>query len=91
MPESDAEDDAPLAEALADGLSPEGGRYADYRVGDKERVVVFAGRIFRYADDPRRAEAIARGERWRAGASARLQGLRPALPARGQFHLVDRS
>jgi len=60
--ESDAEDDAPLAQALADGLSPEGGWYADYRSGE-ERVVVFAGRIFRYtgADDPRRAEAVAYG------------------------------
>ncbi len=61
--ESDAEDDAPLAQALADGLSPDGGWYADYRVGDKERVVVFAGRVFRYtgANDPRRTEAIAYG------------------------------
>jgi hypothetical protein len=60
--ESDAADDGPLARALADGLSPEGGWYADYRVGD-ERVVVFAGRVFRYrgADDPRRAEAVAYG------------------------------
>ncbi|MFD0564430.1 hypothetical protein ACFQ2M_22305 [Kitasatospora saccharophila] len=61
--ESDAEDDAPLAEALADALSAEGGWYADYRVGDEERVVVFSGRVFRYsgADDPRRAEAVAHG------------------------------
>jgi hypothetical protein len=60
--ESDAEDDGPLARALADGLSPDGGWYADYRVGG-ERVIVFAGRVFRYAgaDDPRRAEAVAYG------------------------------
>ncbi|GGN21275.1 hypothetical protein [Streptomyces fuscichromogenes] len=61
--ESDAEDDTPLAQALSDGLSPDGGWYADYRVGDRERVVVFAGRVFRYsgADDPRRLEAVAHG------------------------------
>lgn len=61
--ESEAEDDTPLAEALAAGLSPEGGWYADYRVGERERVIVFPGRIFRYAgpDDPRRAEAVAHG------------------------------
>ncbi|MFF0159065.1 hypothetical protein ACFYRY_16225 [Streptomyces sp. NPDC005263] len=60
--ESDAQDDAPLAQALAEGLSPEGGWYADYQAG-KERVVVFAGRVFRYAgaNDPSRAEAVAYG------------------------------
>lgn len=65
LPESESttEDDAPLAQALADVLSPEGGWYADCRVGDGERVVVFPGRVFRYAgaDDPRRAEAVAYG------------------------------
>ncbi|MEV2212941.1 hypothetical protein AB0H86_16060 [Streptomyces sp. NPDC050997] len=60
--ESDVQDDAPLARALTEGLSPEGGWYADYRVGT-ERVVVFACRVFRYtgANDPRRAEAVAYG------------------------------
>ncbi|MFC9848580.1 hypothetical protein ACFWFF_39685 [Streptomyces sp. NPDC060223] len=60
--ESDAEDDAPLAKALAESLSNEGGWYADYR-SSGERVVVFAGRVFRYAgaDDVRRAEAVAYG------------------------------
>lgn len=60
--ESDAEDDAPLAQALADGLSPEGGWYADYRSGE-ERVVVFAGRIFA----TRGPTTLAALRRWRTG------------------------
>lgn len=59
-----APDDAAgaLAEALSDALAETGGWYADFRVGD-ERVVVFAGRIFRYTDGDQagRAEAVAYG------------------------------
>lgn len=63
--EWEAEDDGaagPIADALADALEPENGWYADFTVGD-ERVVVFAGRVFRYrrGDEAGRAEAIAYG------------------------------
>nr|WSY49882.1 hypothetical protein OG999_06825 [Streptomyces sp. NBC_00886] len=52
----------PLAEALADALEPENGWYADFTVGD-ERVVVFAGKVFRHrrGDEAGRTEAIAYG------------------------------
>ncbi|GAA2901528.1 hypothetical protein Acy02nite_82880 [Actinoplanes cyaneus] len=51
-----------LAAALSAGLSAEGGWYADFRSGG-EHVVVFAGRIFRYAvgDVAGRDEAVAYG------------------------------
>jgi hypothetical protein len=51
-----------LAAALSAGLSAEGGWYADFRSGG-EHVVVFAGRIFRYAvgDGAGRDEAVAYG------------------------------
>jgi hypothetical protein len=63
--EWEAEDDGaagPIADGLADALEPENGWYADFTVGD-ERVVVFAGRVFRYrrGDEAGRAEAIAYG------------------------------
>jgi hypothetical protein len=52
-----------LARALAESLEPELGWYADFTVDDAERVVVFAGRIFRYriGDEAARAEAVAWG------------------------------
>ena len=48
--------------ALASCLRAEGGWYADLRVGD-ERVIVFAGRVYRYArgDAAVSAEARAHG------------------------------
>ena len=51
-----------LARALADVLEPVGGWYADFVVGE-ERVVVFAGKVFRYrrGDEAGRAEAVAHG------------------------------
>lgn len=60
--ETDSDDVAGLADALAAALEPENGWYADFTVGD-ERVVVFAGRVFRYrrGDEAGRAEAIAYG------------------------------
>ena len=59
-PSSGADD---LARALADALEPALGWYADFVVDDDERVVVFAGRVFRYriGDDDGRAEAVAWG------------------------------
>ncbi|MER7925542.1 hypothetical protein ABTY96_20790 [Streptomyces sp. NPDC096057] len=61
--EAEDEDAAgPIAEALADALEPDLGWYADFTVGD-ERVVVFAGKVFRYrrGDAAGRAEAVAYG------------------------------
>ncbi|MFE2427752.1 hypothetical protein ACFXJ5_13495 [Streptomyces sp. NPDC059373] len=51
-----------LAEDLAACLSAEGGWYADFATGD-ERVVVFAGKVFRFprGDEAGRAEAVAYG------------------------------
>ncbi|MFE2415617.1 hypothetical protein [Streptomyces hokutonensis] len=52
----------PIADALAAALEPAHGWYADFTVGD-ERVVVFAGKIFRYrrGDVAGRAEAVVYG------------------------------
>ncbi|WP_030935472.1 hypothetical protein [Streptomyces sp. NRRL S-646] len=60
--ETDSDDVSGLAEALAEALKPENGWYADFTAGD-ERVVVFAGKVFRYrrGDAAGRAEAIAYG------------------------------
>lgn len=60
--ESDGEDVAGLANAFSAALEPENGWYADFTAGD-ERVVVFAGKVFRYrrGDEAGRAEAIAYG------------------------------
>lgn len=60
--ESDGDDVAALAQALAEVLEPEVGWYADFVAGD-ERVVVFAGKVFRYrrGDAAGRAEAVAYG------------------------------
>jgi hypothetical protein len=60
--EADGEDVAGLADALADALEPADGWYADFTAGD-ERVVVFAGKVFRYrrGDEAGRAEAVAYG------------------------------
>ncbi|MCX4705174.1 hypothetical protein [Streptomyces sp. NBC_01373] len=60
--ESDADDVAGLADALADVLEPANGWYADFTAGD-EQVVAFAGTVFRYrlGDEAGRAEAIAYG------------------------------
>jgi hypothetical protein len=60
--ETDGDDVTGLADALADALEPENGWYADFTAGD-ERVVVFAGKVFRHrrGDEAGRAEAIAYG------------------------------
>ncbi|MCX4855181.1 hypothetical protein [Streptomyces canus] len=60
--ESDGEDVGALADALASALEPENGWYADFTAGD-ERVVVFAGKVFRHrrGDEAGRAEAVAYG------------------------------
>ncbi|MFE2218762.1 hypothetical protein ACFW93_43510 [Streptomyces canus] len=60
--ESDGEDVGALADALAAALEPENGWYADFTAGD-ERVVVFAGKVFRHrrGDEAGRAEAVAYG------------------------------
>ncbi|MGH1552570.1 hypothetical protein ACRAWF_12140 [Streptomyces sp. L7] len=52
----------PIAESLAAALEPANGWYADFTVRE-ERVVVFAGKVFRYrrGDETGRAEAIAYG------------------------------
>jgi hypothetical protein len=53
--EAPAERADALAEALAAALLPDDGWYADFEVG-VDRVVVFAGRAFRY----RKGDAVAR-------------------------------
>ncbi|MGW0417671.1 hypothetical protein [Streptomyces sp. NPDC003015] len=60
--ETDSEDVGALADALASALEPELGWYADFTAGD-ERVVVFAGKVFRYrrGDEAGRAEAVEYG------------------------------
>ncbi|MET9791081.1 hypothetical protein [Streptomyces canus] len=60
--ESDGEDVGALADALAAALESENGWYADFTAGD-ERVVVFAGKVFRHrrGDEAGRAEAVAYG------------------------------
>ncbi|MEU0943562.1 hypothetical protein ABZ379_12290 [Streptomyces canus] len=60
--ETDGEDVGALTDALASALEPENGWYADFSAGD-ERVVVFAGKVFRYrrGDEAGRAEAVAYG------------------------------
>jgi len=60
--EADGEDVDGLAQALADVLEPANGWYTDFDAGD-ERVVVFAGKVFRYrrGDQAGRAEAVAYG------------------------------
>ncbi len=60
--EADTDDIGGIAHALAEVLEPENGWYADFTAGD-ERVVVFAGRVFRYrrGDAAGRAEAVAYG------------------------------
>ncbi|WAU82927.1 hypothetical protein O1Q96_26515 [Streptomyces sp. Qhu-G9] len=52
-----------LAQALADALEPDLGWWADFTVDDADRVIVFAGRYFRYriGDEAGRAEAVAWG------------------------------
>lgn len=61
----EAPDDAAdeLAEALAAGLAEAQGWYADFRVG-AEHVVVFPGRVFRYAvgDRAGRDAAVSHGK-----------------------------
>ncbi|MDT7840399.1 hypothetical protein [Streptomyces justiciae] len=62
--EWEADDDAAheITDALAAALEPAHGWYADFTAGD-ERVVVFAGKVFRYrrGDQRGRAEAVAYG------------------------------
>ncbi|MET8771833.1 hypothetical protein [Streptomyces sp. NPDC004658] len=60
--EYDGDDAAGIARALADALEPALGWYADFTDGE-ERIVVFAGKVFRHrrGDDAGRAEAIAYG------------------------------
>jgi hypothetical protein len=60
--ETDGEDVGALADALSAALEPENGWYADFTAGD-ERVVVFAGKVFRCrrGDQAGRAEAVAYG------------------------------
>jgi hypothetical protein len=60
--EADEDAAAEIADALAAALEPTHGWYADFTAGD-ERVVVFAGKVFRYrrGDRAGRAEAIAHG------------------------------
>lgn len=60
--ETDDGDVGALADALAGALSPQLGWYADFVAGP-ERVVVFAGKVFRYrrGDKAGRAEAVAYG------------------------------
>jgi hypothetical protein len=47
-----------LADALASALTPDQGWYADFEVGN-DHVVVFAGRVFRYAKGDRAGRAAA--------------------------------
>ncbi|MET7401312.1 hypothetical protein ABZS66_48310 [Dactylosporangium sp. NPDC005572] len=58
----ESDDVAAVAEALAAALNPDGGWYADLRDG-ADRVVVYAGAVFRYGpgDAETRAAAIAHG------------------------------
>ncbi|MER7003239.1 hypothetical protein ABT297_09355 [Dactylosporangium sp. NPDC000555] len=58
----EADDADAVAEALAASLRPDGGWYADLRDGP-DRVIVYAGAIFRYGpgDEETRAAAIAYG------------------------------
>ncbi|WP_230396591.1 hypothetical protein [Streptomyces blattellae] len=60
--EADADDSTAVADALASALEPENGWYTDFTAGD-ERVVVFAGKVFRYprGDEAGRAAVIAYG------------------------------
>ncbi|MET8025384.1 hypothetical protein [Streptomyces avermitilis] len=60
--ETDSDDVTGLADALAAVLKPQDGWYTDFTAGD-ERVVVFAGKVFRYrrGDAAGCAEAIAYG------------------------------
>jgi hypothetical protein len=60
--DTDGDDVSGLAEALSEALEPDNGWYADFTAGE-ERVVVFAGKVFRYrrGDAAGRAEAIAYG------------------------------
>ena len=58
-----------VAEALASNLLADGGWYADLRVGD-ERVIVFAGRVFRY----RRGDTVVRAEAQAHGRSVGVPG-----------------
>ena len=60
--ETDDANATALAEALAGALEPDNGWYSDFTTGD-ERVVVFAGKVFRYrrGDAEGRAEAVAYG------------------------------
>ncbi|MER5757191.1 hypothetical protein [Streptomyces sp. NPDC002088] len=60
--ETDTNDVTGLAEALAASLEAEKGWYSDFADGDV-RVVVFAGKVFRYrrGDETGRADAIAYG------------------------------
>jgi hypothetical protein len=60
--EWEADDATGIAEALADALRPENGWYADFTAGE-ERVVVFAGKVFRYrrGDEAGHAAAVAYG------------------------------
>ncbi|MEU6142032.1 hypothetical protein ABZ848_16900 [Streptomyces sp. NPDC047081] len=55
--EADGDDVDGLAQALAEALEPANGWYADFVAGE-ERVVVFAGKVFRY----RRGDAAGRAE-----------------------------
>ncbi|MGK5682991.1 hypothetical protein [Actinoplanes sp. URMC 104] len=54
----EADDADAIAAALADALEPVGGWYADFVDGD-DRVVVFAGKVFRYAPGDRETHAAA--------------------------------
>lgn len=54
----EADDGDAVAAALAEALDPEGGWYADFQDGT-DHVVVFAGKIFRYAPDDRETYAAA--------------------------------
>ncbi|MBM2614347.1 hypothetical protein JIG36_02095 [Actinoplanes sp. LDG1-06] len=51
-------DGGAVAAALAESLDTEGGWYADFADGD-DHVVVFAGKVFRYAPDDRETYAAA--------------------------------
>ncbi|GHK03974.1 hypothetical protein ACWEWI_28420 [Streptomyces sp. NPDC003753] len=60
--ETDDSQATALSQALAEALEPDMGWYSDFVVGD-DRVVVFAGKVFRYrrGDAHGRAEAVAYG------------------------------